>query len=128
MAMTKKEKAEVDERISRVNTLAALRWTEEVKPDIPKPDSYSVETTGWSYSTSIFYGGDRVETAWSSSGAHGTGSRSCGSQGGVGLFSTELLALKALRHSVEKECATRLYRIDRMIEQARANPPVTQQL
>jgi len=127
--MTKKEKAEVDELISRVNTLAALRWTEEVKPDIPKPDSHSIETCGWYYLTSIFYGGDKVETAWSSSGAHGTGpSRSCRSQGGISLFSTELLALKALRHSVEKECATRLYRIDRMIEQARANPPVTQQL
>ena len=104
MAMTKKEKAEVDELISRVNTLAALRWTEEVKPDIPKPDSHSIETCGWYYLTSIFYGGDKVETAWSSSGAHGTGpSRSCRSQGGISLFSTELLALKALRHSVEKE-------------------------
>lgn len=122
MAMTKKEKAEVDELIKRANTLAALRWSEEVKPDVPQPDSYRVETHGWDYLACTYYGSDRVEQAWSTSCSHGTGnSMSCGSQGGIKLFSTELLALRALRHAVEKECAARLYRIDRMIEKAIAN-------
>ena len=117
MAMTKKEKAEVGELIKRANTLAALRWTEEVKADIPKPDSCSAETHGWDYFAYCYYDCDIVEQAWSSSCSHGQGpSRGPGLRGGITLFSTELLALKALRHVVEKECAARLYRIDRKIE------------
>lgn len=122
MAMSKKEKAEVEELIRLANTLAALRWTVHVKPDIPQPDSYNLETQGWAYMASAYYGGDKVSQAWSTNCSHGPGnSRSSGSQGAIDLFSTELLALKALRHVVEKECAARLYRIDRMIEKALAD-------
>lgn len=117
--MTKKEKAEFDVILQRVNTLAALRWTEEVKPDVPKPDSYNLQTQGWTYTASAYYGGDKVSQAWSTGCSHGPGnSKSSGSQGAIDLFSTELLALKALRHAVEKECAARLYWVDRLIEKA----------
>jgi len=32
------------------------------------------------------------------------------------MFSSRMLALKAMRHQVEKECASRLRQIDKMIE------------
>ena len=119
MAMTKKEKAEFEKALMQANKLAALRWTDGAVADVPLPDCFNTESKGWAYVASISYGTDRVEQAWSSSCSHGTGtSRSSGAQGGVKLFSTELLALKALRHVVENECAARLYRIDKMIEKA----------
>ena len=119
MAMTKKEKAEFEKALMQANKLAALRWTDGAVADMPIPDCFNTEVEGWDYFACTYSGSDRVEQAWSSTCSHGTGtSRSSGSQGGVKLFSTELLALKALRHVVEKQCAARLYRIDKMIEKA----------
>jgi len=106
MAMTKKERADMDAAIARAETLAALRWTEDVKPDLPVPE-WGQHTDGW-----IVFS-DRVEEAWSESVRHGLGrDRSHGSQRGIPLYSTRARALKALRHQTEMAAAERLRAID----------------
>jgi len=109
MAMTKKEKADFEKILFRANTLAALRWTDEIMPDISRSDATGTVTCGWDYFTESLFTVDRVEQRRSDTYR---------STGGINLFSSELLALKALRHAVEKECAARLYRVDRLIENA----------
>jgi hypothetical protein len=116
MAMTKKEKAAFDEAILKAQTLGALRWTSPVAKDLPRPDSWGTATSGWRFNS--YNCG--VTQAWSECSAHGTGPARhnlSGSQNGVDLFSTRLLALKALRHAVELESATKLRKIDAMIEE-----------
>lgn len=115
MAMTKKEKADFDAAIKQIALLGALRWTSPVKKDIPVPQSFGESTSGWDYNTHS----SSVNQKWSDSVSHGDGpartNRFCGSQNGRALFSSELLALKALRHAVELECAEKLRRIDEQI-------------
>lgn len=115
MAMTKKERAEFDAALAKARILGALRWTEPVDRDL-KPVSGEV-ITGWQTST---YGRGSVCQMWSESWAHGKGEKRVSnvgaSQGGISLHSTELRALKSLRHEVELECAEKLARIDQMIE------------
>lgn len=116
MAMTKKEKAEFEAAIKRANTLSALRWTDPVEKDLPRPDRGS--TSGWDYNAYSV----RVYQAWSEPVSHGDGPARngySGSQGGIALFSTKLLALKALRHAVECDSAEKLRKIDEMIEKER---------
>lgn len=113
MAMTKKERADMDAAITRAETLAALRWTEDVAPDLPVPQ-WGQHTEGW-----LFFS-DRVEEAWSESVRHGFGrdrSRG-GSRSGVPLFSTRERALRALRHQTEMAAAQRLRAIDIAIRAA----------
>ena len=113
MAMTKKEK----EALENALTSAALRATSPVKPDIPIPGPGEV-SEGWE---ALF---DRVGIAWSRSCAHGRGphkkedKRLSASQGGIALYSTKTLALKAIRYQTECRAAKELRRIDIMIEQA----------
>jgi hypothetical protein len=113
--MTKKERAEFDALIKRAETLAALRWTAPVAPDMPRPETGYIH--GWTFNA---YSGV-VDAAWSGSVSHGrlddNGERpKYGSQGGRALFSTRLLALHALRHATEQACAEKLYAIDRAID------------
>lgn len=116
MAMTKKEKAALEEAL----TLSALRATAGAEPDVMPPIAFGGGTNGF------MVVGERSDSpsvirAWSESTAHGRGdSRSSslsGSQGSRALFSTKLLALQALRRVVEIECCRRLRRIDVMIEE-----------
>lgn len=59
----------------------------------------------------------RVEPACSSEISHGFGSNDeTRSQGGMALYSTRMLALRALRNAVEMDCAKRLLDIDERIE------------
>jgi hypothetical protein len=111
MAMTKKERAEVEELRQRLATVAALRWTEPVGTDVPVP--------AWNgeLSKGFLPCGDRVEVACSSSTYHAIGrTDKTNSHRAVALYSTRLLALKALRHNLELEFALRLARIDAQIE------------
>ncbi len=110
MAMTKKEKADFDAAIKRANTLAALRWTEPVEKDVPIPEHFTDSTSGWDFNT---YSGT-VRQMWSECVSHGDGLKRTGSasQNGLWLFSTKLLALRALRHAVEREAADKLRKID----------------
>lgn len=111
MAMTKKEKAEFEAAILQAKTLAALRWTEPVAPDLPVPKSFE-KTSGWHFNDY----NKSVMQMWSESVSHGHGTERdrtiSGRQGGKALYSTELLALKALRHAVEREAAAALLKID----------------
>lgn len=118
MAMTKKERAEFDAAIMRAETLAALRWTEPVARDVPIPkDGYSA---GWDFNAHS----GRVWQGWSSTVSHGEGVRkptgyTSGSQGGRAMFSTQELALRAMRHEMEREAAQKLRHLDQSIARAK---------
>ena len=101
--------------LDRAETLAALRWTAPVQRDVGVPeDGYS---EGWdynSYKKEVFRG-------WSSIVSHGTGPapeagryRSA-SQAARHLYSTQALALAAMRHDIELKAAADLLKIDRQI-------------
>lgn len=112
MAMNKAEKAALED----AKTQAALRWTAPVEPDVPAP-SYNSKpgiAEGYHYNSYSL----AVPKMWSTSLYHGQGERSKygGSQGSRSLYSTKLLALRAMRHSIECECAKKLRDIDRLIE------------
>lgn len=69
---------------------------------------------GWDYNV---YSGI-VTKACSSSIYHSFGNwDKTTSQGSRRLFSTKMLALRALRYETEQQCMTKLAAIDRMIEQ-----------
>lgn len=114
MAMTKKEKAEFDAAILRANTLAALRWTEPVKKDVPLPNPFC-ETSGFDFNTY----NTKVYQAWSTAISHGDGdcrkNSHSASQRGIWLFSTKVLALRAMRHEIECQSAKKLREIDEQI-------------
>lgn len=112
MAMTKAEKAKLAALDAELALVRALRWTAPVQPDLPVPE-FGQTTSGWQINT---YSG-RVYEAWSESAAHGEGKArgSYGSQKGIPLYSTRLLALQAMRAAVELECAQKLAAIDAQI-------------
>jgi hypothetical protein len=115
MAMTKKEQAAMQAAIDRAETLAALRWTNPVRRDVDVPqDGYS---QGWVYNAwtrEAFMG-------WSGTVSHGTGpapeagKHKSASQGPQRMYSTEALALAAMRHEIEQKAAADLLKIDRRI-------------
>lgn len=115
MAMTKKEQAAMKEAIDRADLLAALRWTQAVTKDVAPPRiGYS---EGWSANFGI------VERAWTSNNSHGSGTApAAGEKNRYGrrqpawLYSTEALALAAMRHEIETQCAKKLMEIDRRIQ------------
>jgi hypothetical protein len=109
--MNKKEAAYVCSLRNELERMRALRWTKPVEPDVNPPVQQGVTYTGW------IYCGDRVEPASSTSLVH-----SCGGitmKGARALYSTQLLALKALRHATELECAEKLRRIDLAISEVK---------
>lgn len=112
--MNKKEQAYVEE----LKTQLALRWTQGQKADVAPPASSS----GSQLSIGFAIRGERgdypsIEEACSSSVSHGIGrADKTTTQHPIWLYSTKLLALKALRHSVERRCAAMLRKIDAMIE------------
>lgn len=116
MAMTKKEKAEFDSAIYSAELLAALRWTQEVNPDLPKPQNFNNHIEGWDFNAVT----KKVEKYWSDSVSHGPGEsyaqKTYGSQKGMPLYSTKSLALKALRHAIELKAAQDLLAIDKRID------------
>jgi len=117
MAMNKKEKALVED----LKTYAALRHTADVKPDVPIPESLSQELSKGYLPVGHLSDMARVEPACSSSVHHGIGRQDkTSSQRPVELYSTRMLALRKLRYDAEQECARRLRRIDRMIEDEQA--------
>lgn len=109
MSMTKKEKAEMQ----ALRVLAALRWSDPVAPDVMPPEEGFV--IGWRASS---YSG-HVEKAWTESGRHGHGHTpqppGHGSQRGVHLYSTKLLALRATRYEMARRFANELAAIDAKI-------------
>ena len=119
MAMTKKEQAAMQAAIDRAETLAALRWTNPVARDVGVPlEGYS---EGWDFNAHA----QRTWLGWSSSVLHGDGPAPtggkrhfCGSQNSRRMYSTQALALTALRHEMEQKMAADLLKIDRQIAAA----------
>jgi hypothetical protein len=108
--MNKKELAEVEP----LKVKLALRFTEKIEPDLKKPEAFAKEMTkGWHFNSHSLL----VGKACSTSINHSTwGDEKTTTQGGINMFSSRLLAIKAMRHEVEKECAEKLRKIDIMIE------------
>ena len=114
--MTKKEAAKVESMRRELSIVAALRWTEKVLPDIPIPTG-SGFTKGW------LTGFDRVDIACSNSVFHAYGRNDkTTTQQPAALFSTRILALKALRYQMERRFAEVLANIDRQIAEPPAEP------
>jgi hypothetical protein len=118
MAMNKKEQAAMQAAIDRAETLAALRWTNPVQRDVGVPiDGYS---QGWDYNAYT----RKVFIGWSCAVSHGTGpapeagAHRSGSQNPKHYYSTEALALAAMRHEIELKTAAELLKIDRQIAAA----------
>lgn len=121
MAMTKKEQAAMKAAIDRAETLAALRWTQPVEPDVMPPMQMGVYVEGWNYSTSTF----KVNKEFTGSHTHGFGPLGDGGPireyvGSVRLYSTKAKALAALRHCVENQAAKKLLDIDRELAELNA--------
>lgn len=111
MAMNKKERAEFEEMRQEVRISRAFRFTDPVKPDVPPPDKWGALSTGY------LCGGSRVDVACSGTMSHAFGQTDkTTSQNARTLFSTKKLALKALRHVMERRFAKELAEIDRQIE------------
>lgn len=120
MAINKKEAAAHQKEIDALKLRLALSWTAPIAPDVAVPvHSYGDEklSKGW---LPCF---DRVETACSNSANHGMGSViRPNTQGPRELYSTKMLALRAVRHEMERRFASELKRIDDWIELELANP------
>ena len=109
MAMNKTEQSMVED----LKTKLALRWTDNVKPDLAPPTEISKIINGYGFNrytrsvskscSSCIYHSDYQ---WDKTS----------SQNAIHQYSTELLAYKALRHSLEKEYAGYLRGIDKKIE------------
>lgn len=118
--MTKKETAEMDSLREQLRLAKAMRFTEEVKPDLPEPEYNNGPEFKKGYLFNA-YGEGRVAPACSSTVHHCFGSQDkTTTQGSRALYSTRLLALRGLRHTVELECAKRLANIDAQIEKETA--------
>ncbi len=112
MAMTKKERAEFDAALTAARVLGALRWTTPVERDVPPPQWGAPNSTGYIFNAYT----SSVDVACSGHVSHGVGSATqLRSQGALHLFSTKLLALKALRCAVESQAARTLAAIDTRI-------------
>lgn len=130
MAMNKKEQAEMDALREELRIARAFRFTEPVERDVLPPKScYGSEglTTGYEFNEHI--GADphsyssAISHQWSGSVSHGNVPyrEHSGSQGARRLFSTKLLALRALRFALERRFAKRLAEVDAAIEKELAD-------
>lgn len=99
----------LDRRFTDLEERASFRMTGDIKEDLSPPGRTSEQVSnGWLFSeasTAVF-------KASSTGTAHGYDWDVVTAQGPKRLFSTRLLALRALRRAVEKETATRLRNID----------------
>lgn len=128
MAMTKAEKQRFDALERELTLIRAMRLTEDVPRDIPSPAPGEVEyrdlpTQGWlylRYRLSVV----RAESTTVShrTGSVGSESREGWAKGPSALYSTKLLALKAMRREVELAHAEELARIDKMIRDETETP------
>ena len=112
MAMNKKEKAQLDEAL----TMLSLRRTEPVYPDIPKPKSDEGIVDGWLPQMGRKVAIQTCSSSYNHS-RHGWGA-TC-SQNAIEQFSSELLALQALRYGMEVEFAKELRKVDLLIEEVK---------
>lgn len=114
MAMNKKEMA----MMQALRERAALNWTGEVKPDLLPPACGSGGVSqGWDFNEHT----NEAYPAWSSSINHSRGNhdkpdRTSVWRNPVHLYSSEELALRALRGALERKFAKQLARIDEALD------------
>ena len=113
--MNKKETAALEAAL----TEAALRRTCKIEPDVfPPPPvvSFGALSTGW-IPVGVHSDRPSVDVACTSRVHHAIGrTDETRTQGTRNLYSTKLLALRALRYQVESDCARRLRAVDKQIE------------
>lgn len=115
MSLNKKEQTELETLKLDLAMERAMRRSQPVAKDLPPPDSSGELSKGWDYSA---YGNGEVRQHCSSSVFNGSGWEKTPYQNSRRLFSTELLALQALRHELAEGYAKNLARIDALIDQA----------
>lgn len=119
MAMNKKEQAEFDAAKKAVIVARALNWSEPVARDVRATTGYVQGFTFNAHTSEVLYG-------LSGTIGHATSRDNfplkTSTQNGIAMFSTKLLALRALRHEVEKQCAERLAKIDMQIQAEQQQP------
>jgi hypothetical protein len=94
----------------------AFRFTDDVKRDLEPPSEWNNLIKGWNFNS--YFDRPSVFKACSSGGFNGDGWEKTSSQGARSLFSTELLAWKALRRELELTMAKKLAWVDEQIERA----------
>lgn len=124
MAMNKKEAAELAEAKQAARINRALRWTDPVSRDLPPPQrgigGLYVITNGYDINSHASV--PNAYKAWSSAVSNGNGHAINGerpkyaSQNSRTLYSTRLLALRALRSELEMRYAKTLADIDAEID------------
>lgn len=119
MAMNKKEQAEMAALKKQLAVASAFVRTPAVEKDLPPPEFAA--TIKYTHGFDINMHSKSVLEYWSGSVSTHTENPEfkkgymSGSQGGIALYSTRLLALKALRHAVENQAAESLAKIDMQI-------------
>jgi hypothetical protein len=103
----------------RLSGFASLRRTAPVEPDLdPKAAGARVEGFNFNRQRLLSWGSaGAVFEAWSTTYSHGEGRSAHGSQGARRLYSTRLLALRALRCAVEEWANDLLSSIDEAIRE-----------
>lgn len=114
MSMNKKEREQMQQLEHDLRIAKALRFTEPVESDVAIPETLPEIRNGYDFNIHA----ERVDLACTSAINHSFGQHGkTTSQRPCRLFSSRLLALKALRHAMELEFARRLAAIDTQISQ-----------
>lgn len=123
--MTKKEREHVAALEKALAEARAFRRTDDVQPDVPPPGESSMGRMTFGFKPHTYDLKASAEPAASTFIGHYhyyDGKRSGGSQRGIRLCSTRLLALQVARNEMERNVAKALARLDAEIEAERANP------
>ena len=100
MAMTKAEKAILTELKKELMLYKAFTRTPKVEPDVLPPEEWDTLNKGW---VILLHAKDVTEGCTSKHNHNMWGNTHTTSKGAISLYSTELLALKALRNALELE-------------------------
>ncbi len=113
MSMNKKEKLYVEQLEKELALFKADKITQEILPDVPPPSGgFGELTKGWLFNSY----NKMVNKACSSCVGHNPHmDDKTSSQNPVHLYSTELLATKAMRYQVELQWLQELAKIDARI-------------
>ena len=114
MGMNKREQAEMESLKQQLREAKALRFTEDVEPDLMPPDAWGELVKGWRFNKH----NSAVSRGCTSSCLHGfCGDEVLNTRGAIRLYSTKLLCLRGLRHAKELDYAKSLAAIDKLIEE-----------
>ena len=123
MAMTKREKEEMESLRQQLREAVAFRFTEDVKPDVPPPEGGSGRlSVGFQFRLGglrVYSSRELVEAlpSCSSCVGHGYGTtKETTTQNPWWMYSSKLLALRAARRELEKQYSRALASVDEQIE------------